>query len=464
MNLKKIIISLVLGVSILIPNLVLASNVLPDFNPICWTKDDCAKYRQQAYGSGIGDGFFPQEGDCKGGEGESVWGKCSPSAVTELEIKIGGKYKINNIGEYIEIVYNYALGIVGIVAVVVIMVAGVQWIVAGGNSTLISASKKRIGGAMIGLFLAYSSYFILNSINPWLVNFRLPQTWLVKEIQMMTEYCTDMEAIKKKPGLNFALVEDDAKIFELKTEDFSIKGVYRVENKDENGKSVIEPSASLEELECNQTFSPSAGGGGSCVGHYCEEEGNMCIPNYNYKKGNENEQKLYKCEEAMMVVKAYSGYLVSPSCGSFFVEGWEFPFFKQLKLFALCNYSSSNANNAVEVGDFDRLGTGSSKVTYWKIEKNGKINSVCEGGTKLKGFMLLGKMDEACTGDQLNWIGKGGANLGMTSDDTGTDTSASGKSGPIAPTDVSSSQLFTKLDLEKGIYLRIDVAGIEDID
>ncbi|MDP1892314.1 MAG: pilin, partial [Gemmatimonadaceae bacterium] len=62
------------------------------------------------------------------------------------------------IGQYIAAVYQYILGIVGILATVVIVWAGVLWLTAAGNAEKIKLAKEYIAGALIGLVLAFGSY------------------------------------------------------------------------------------------------------------------------------------------------------------------------------------------------------------------------------------------------------------------------------------------------------------------
>jgi hypothetical protein len=76
------------------------------------------------------------------------------------------------IGQYIRAIYKYAIGIVGILAAVVLMIGGVMWIVAGGNSTMIGEAKSWIGASLTGLILALCSYLILATVNPALVNLK----------------------------------------------------------------------------------------------------------------------------------------------------------------------------------------------------------------------------------------------------------------------------------------------------
>ncbi len=77
-----------------------------------------------------------------------------------------------SIGKYIQSIYKYAIGIVGILATVVMMFGGVIWITAGGNAERVGNAKSWIGAALTGLVLALTSYLILTTINPDLVNFK----------------------------------------------------------------------------------------------------------------------------------------------------------------------------------------------------------------------------------------------------------------------------------------------------
>ncbi len=76
------------------------------------------------------------------------------------------------LGQYIAAVYKYAVAIAGIIAVVMIIIAGFQWATSGGSADAISEAKKRISNAIIGLILTLSSYVILYTVNPELVSFK----------------------------------------------------------------------------------------------------------------------------------------------------------------------------------------------------------------------------------------------------------------------------------------------------
>jgi len=77
----------------------------------------------------------------------------------------------DTLGKYIRAIYNYSLGIVGILAAVVLMIGGVIWLTAGGNVNRVETAKQWIGGALIGLVLMLTSYMLLYQINPELVAF-----------------------------------------------------------------------------------------------------------------------------------------------------------------------------------------------------------------------------------------------------------------------------------------------------
>ena len=89
------------------------------------------------------------------------------------EFSQGEGVVINNesLAKYIGGLYKFFIGIAGILAVVMIMFGGIQWLTSGGDSTKIGSAKETIFGAVIGLILALTSFTILRMINPELVSF-----------------------------------------------------------------------------------------------------------------------------------------------------------------------------------------------------------------------------------------------------------------------------------------------------
>jgi len=76
------------------------------------------------------------------------------------------------LGEYIIALYKWALRAIAILAIFMVMLAGVQWILAGGNPAQISAAKSKISSALIGVVLILTVNLILSVINPQLTIFK----------------------------------------------------------------------------------------------------------------------------------------------------------------------------------------------------------------------------------------------------------------------------------------------------
>ncbi len=74
--------------------------------------------------------------------------------------------------DYLKAIYMWAVGAIAIIAIVMIMIAGFQWMTAAGNASAIGQAKSRISSSLIGLLLAIGAYSLLNFVNPSLVHLR----------------------------------------------------------------------------------------------------------------------------------------------------------------------------------------------------------------------------------------------------------------------------------------------------
>jgi len=92
------------------------------------------------------------------------------------------------LGEYLAVIYRYLVIVAGVVAVIVIIVAGIQWTASAGNSSTIESAKGRIVGALTGLGLAAGSYIILYTINPELVSFRSLKILYIDGVPVEADY------------------------------------------------------------------------------------------------------------------------------------------------------------------------------------------------------------------------------------------------------------------------------------
>ncbi len=78
----------------------------------------------------------------------------------------GDKISVPWIAEYIIAIYKYSLGIASILAVIMVMIAGLLYLTSAGNPQRIGQAKNYIIGAISGLVILVSSYMILSLISP----------------------------------------------------------------------------------------------------------------------------------------------------------------------------------------------------------------------------------------------------------------------------------------------------------
>ncbi len=115
----------------------------------------------------------------------------------DLKVSIPGMSKLQNItctesgtcnipwlGQYIGGIQRYAIGVVGIIAVIVLMIGGIIWLTAAGNSSQITQAKKMIGGSFFGLLLVFGSYLILYMVNPNLTKMKSLEVSYIKNIPL----------------------------------------------------------------------------------------------------------------------------------------------------------------------------------------------------------------------------------------------------------------------------------------
>lgn len=77
---------------------------------------------------------------------------------------------VNFLADYINAIYGWILGAAALVAVVMMMIGGLQYIMARGKSKYIEAAKTRITNAITGMVLLLAAYSLASLIDPRLVN------------------------------------------------------------------------------------------------------------------------------------------------------------------------------------------------------------------------------------------------------------------------------------------------------
>jgi len=76
--------------------------------------------------------------------------------------------------DYVSYIFAFLISISGVILIGVIIMAGIDFILAGGSPSKASYAKKRIKDGFIGLIILFFSYLILNTINPGIVDIENP--------------------------------------------------------------------------------------------------------------------------------------------------------------------------------------------------------------------------------------------------------------------------------------------------
>lgn len=241
----------------------------------CFTREKCTQIRTGLGAPDPANGFVVQNScgttpeGIEGVQAGQSMGYCLPAAKTVTQIGLGNKREFTDIGDYIKTMYQWGIGMAGVLAVIVIITAGFQWMSSGGNSQIISSAQKRIFGAIVGLIIAVGSYTILNLINPALVNLRLPQTWLVNEIQIGASECKLLNNVG-----NVSLALNQQELLLLSTAEADAKKRERGQNK----KFDIPKEQAL----CGASYFYEPNSNLTCTGNLCgvntKQDGKTCAP------------------------------------------------------------------------------------------------------------------------------------------------------------------------------------------
>lgn len=134
---------------------------------------------------------------CKAGITAKSQTKDAPRFVMpEFQIKIPGLNKLSDvscangvckipwISEYTFAVYEYGLSIAGILGVLILMAAGLLWIVSGGDQNKITKAKKMIFGSIVGLIILVGANLLLTNINPDLAELKTINIGYVERIEL----------------------------------------------------------------------------------------------------------------------------------------------------------------------------------------------------------------------------------------------------------------------------------------
>lgn len=110
------------------------------------------------------------------------------------------------IGQLAKGFYDYGLAIGGILAAIMLMAGGVIWLTSAGSSDAVSKAKGLIAGSITGLVLLFGAWFMLNTINPALIDFNIRSIKGVVAIYLMDGkdgIIDTMESLPKDTEIKF---------------------------------------------------------------------------------------------------------------------------------------------------------------------------------------------------------------------------------------------------------------------
>ncbi|MDD2656240.1 MAG: hypothetical protein PHQ18_01575 [Patescibacteria group bacterium] len=394
---KRLFIILVFGF-VLLPQFSLAN-----LDQKCWTEEDCLKFRED-FGSADATGGFYSAKDhedarlaCKTNtEGTDLInrkiGFCLPAGQAITTISFGGRTQFSNVGEFIKFIYQYGFIVGSVVAVMVIIVAGVMYIFSGGNSDTVGQAKKKIMGSVIGLILMALSYTILNTINPYLVNFRLPSIWAINTEGIAPIYCENLGgdvkiALANAQSSSSTINIDKAQWFDISTSTIAL---------------------------CGNNYYVDKTGGQSCLGQTCTDNTNLC-----FGEPTAAQTTSYKCVKGtaagIITNSSFAGQIVAKGAtgtGLVFdalTDYWTWPWVGgDVTLFAVCeNGALIESNYDDEPLDIDNI----YKQTYLIPKIDNEIISLenrCKASnSKLLGYALEFEMNIPVNGvkDEKHLIG-----------------------------------------------------------
>jgi hypothetical protein len=88
--------------------------------------------------------------------------------LSEVNTGLNNSLANRDLREIVGSIINIALGFLGVIAVVIILMGGFKWMTAGGNEDKVSEAKKLLGAGVIGLIIVLAAWavstFIINAI------------------------------------------------------------------------------------------------------------------------------------------------------------------------------------------------------------------------------------------------------------------------------------------------------------
>ncbi len=157
----------------------------PTNNRLCFTKQQCE--RKNVSGDTLGE----WDGD-KGSKfqpPECLKGMyyCYPhakKAVATLSVKIGNVDTVGDFGQYVVVVYQWLLAAGSLIALVMVLIGGLQYALGAGVKSQIEKGRERMTNGIIGLVLLLSVAFIFTVVNPQTLSMQVPRLPLIRTLEI----------------------------------------------------------------------------------------------------------------------------------------------------------------------------------------------------------------------------------------------------------------------------------------
>lgn len=432
----------------------------------CFTKKQCEDARlqlnpdlpQQTVSAG-----WIQDAKIKATCGGDEFGFCLPIGKTVTNIKFGGRSKFENIAEFIAFSYRYATIIATILAVVMIIIAGIQWTISGGSSEIITKARQKIGKALLGLFLLLISYSILYLLNPNLVQFRLPQVWLINQQAVISPFC----ASDKKQKLAYVDLTGSPRI-EQKIKEVEKKNLFPLTYKDDAATRLIKDATRA--VLCGHEYLVK-GSSLTCRGDLCPL-GQTC-----FWKPNEPTPK---CEKGSLIGKIFNSHPFFQNNGTlaetalYFAETtplagtdpWEWKWANEPEVYVICNNGTYHRMHAIANDpDRDYIESGLTQQYVLTLSEASidQAISTCKRHNDHKGFVLsLDMNSHFATFDERHFLGVSREN--RLAVDLADKRFFSEDKLIKYLSNIDADLLLTEEELRKGYGMNVDVWNIYDIE
>ncbi len=393
----------------------------------CWYEEECRKNVEDFFDIPVTESqkhFIRNETtrELCGGDQDSTKkhniGFCRPGTATQTKISIGGRQEFDGIADFIAFFYKYGIGLAGIFAVIMIIVAGIQWMTSGGNTDAISKAQKRIQGSVIGIILLALSYTILYTINPNLVLLRPPDAWMINRLGVGASYCADLtnERVSDKPAFETGKAPKDDKIKKAR---YDLVKDWVSPTSTAN----IQPSPTANPAHCGYDYFVEKTGALTCTGVFCSKnsagETQIC---YDSNLDGKNE-----CAKGNIAGKIYNTSLlqdffsdVGGLARSVAAEGWTWPWVgldtddddAELELYLICDNGEEEAVSFDIVKDPNHSWNMKvdKKEAYYaiSIDEDDLDDQISDCNGKYKGLVFAPDFNEAGDDDALeeHYIGK----------------------------------------------------------